>query len=97
MSIKKQLLEDQAGTSKCLDLQRSKIWHQMLLTYFLEINIEVCVQESIKIFCNTPKSAAYRQHARPSKKKTKPESRPNLSYYSRDYNDQPANDLVCIV
>ena len=65
----------------------------LLFSDMPEINIEVCVQESIKIFCNTPKSAAYRQHARPSKKKTKPESRPNLSYYSRDYNDQPANDL----
>ncbi|XP_060078808.1 TBC domain-containing protein kinase-like protein [Ylistrum balloti] len=58
-----------------------------------EIDIQRCVQDSIKIFCSTPKSATYRQHARPSKKVQKEESRPNLSYYSRDYNDQPSTDL----
>ncbi|XP_076117916.1 TBC domain-containing protein kinase-like protein [Mytilus galloprovincialis] len=65
----------------------------LLFSDMPEINIELCVQDSIRIFCNTPKSAIYRQHARPAKKTIKADSRPNLSYYSRDYNDQPTNDL----
>jgi len=31
-----------------------------------EIDIEKCVDDSIKIFCNTPKSAAVRRHAPPA-------------------------------
>jgi len=62
---------------------------------YVEIDIQKCVQDSIRIFCNTPKSAAYRQHARPPKKPQKQESRPNLSYYSRDYNESQPSELVC--
>lgn len=65
----------------------------LLFSDMPEIDIQRCVQDSIKIFCSTPKSATYRQHARPSKKPQKEDSRPNLSYYSRDYNDQPSTDL----
>ncbi|XP_035829276.1 TBC domain-containing protein kinase-like protein [Aplysia californica] len=64
----------------------------LLFSDMPEIDIERCVQDSIKIFCSTPKSATYRQHARPNKKKTS-EDRPNLSYYSRDYHDQPQSEL----
>lgn len=62
------------------------------LTILSEIDIQKCVEKSINIFCNTPKSATYRQHARTHKKKE--EDRPNLSYYSRDYNEQPTTELV---
>lgn len=42
----------------------------------LEIDIELCVAESVKIFCATPKSALYRQHMPPyvSKSRTKSSS-----------------------
>ncbi|KAK3099167.1 hypothetical protein FSP39_000436 [Pinctada imbricata] len=65
----------------------------LLFSDMPEIDIQRCVQDSIKIFCNTPKSATYRQHARPPKKAKKEESRPNISYYSRDYNEQPSSEL----
>ena len=67
----------------------------IMYCWFTEIDIQQCVKESIQVFCNTPKSAAYRQHARQVKKKV--EEKPNLSYYSRDYNDQPSNELVCVI
>lgn len=69
----------------------------MLKLFSTEINIQTCVQDSIKFFCNTPKSATYRQHARPQAKVPKQDGRPNLSYYSRDYNEQPSNELVCFI
>ncbi|XP_056010659.1 TBC domain-containing protein kinase-like protein [Ostrea edulis] len=56
-----------------------------------EIDIQTCVQDSIRIFCNTPKSATFRQYARELKKSR--DSRPNVSYYSRDYNEQPKSEL----
>ncbi|CAG5132571.1 unnamed protein product, partial [Candidula unifasciata] len=64
----------------------------LLFSDMPEIDIERCVQDSIKIFCSTPKSATYRQHARPVKPKAA-EDRPNLSYYSIDYHDLPQTDL----
>ncbi|KAK7503784.1 hypothetical protein BaRGS_00004907 [Batillaria attramentaria] len=64
----------------------------LLFSDMPEIDIERCVQDSIKIFCSTPKSATFRQHAR-SNRKIKTEDRPNLSYYSRDYNEQPQSEL----
>ncbi|ESO83835.1 hypothetical protein LOTGIDRAFT_132681 [Lottia gigantea] len=63
----------------------------LLFSDMPEISIEQCVQDSIRIFCSTPKSATYRQHARPMKKVN--DMRPNLSYYSRDYNEQPQTEL----
>lgn len=59
-----------------------------------EIDIQRCVQDSIKIFCSTPKSATFRQHAREPNKSSTSSSRPNISYYSRDYNEQPKSELV---
>ncbi|XP_059151921.1 TBC domain-containing protein kinase-like protein [Physella acuta] len=64
----------------------------LLFSDMPEIDIERCVQDSIKIFCSTPKSATFRQHARPLKSKSS-NDRPNLSYYSRDYHEQPQTDL----
>ncbi|XP_064636191.1 TBC domain-containing protein kinase-like protein [Lineus longissimus] len=67
----------------------------LLFSDMPEIDIEKCVTDSIKVFCNTPKSSTYRQHARPLQRKSgMPSSgRPILSYYSTDYNDMPLNEL----
>lgn len=62
--------------------------------FLTEIDIQRCVQDSIKIFCSTPKSATFRQHAREPNKPGTSSSRPNISYYSRDYNEQPKSELV---
>lgn len=62
--------------------------------FLTEIDIQRCVQDSIKIFCSTPKSATFRQHAREPNKAGTSSSRPNISYYSRDYNEQPKSELV---
>ncbi|CAL1543296.1 unnamed protein product [Lymnaea stagnalis] len=64
----------------------------LLFSDMPEIDIERCVQDSIKFFCSTPKSASYRQHARPLAQKNSTE-RPNISYYSRDYHELPQTDL----
>lgn len=64
----------------------------LLFSDMPEINIERCVHDSIKIFCSTPKSATYRQHAKASKTRNV-EERPNVSYYSRDYNEMPHTEL----
>ena len=45
------------------------------------------------LYTGNPNSASYRQHARTQKKI---ENRPHISYYSRDYNEQPTSDLVSI-
>ena len=66
-----------------------------LMLIFAEIDIQRCVQDSIKIFCSTPKSATFRQHAREPNKSSN--TRPNVSYYSRDYHEQPKSELVRIV
>ncbi|XP_076446642.1 TBC domain-containing protein kinase-like protein [Babylonia areolata] len=67
----------------------------LLFSDMPEIDIERCVQDSIKIFCNTPKSATFRQHNVHSKGRGKGgvEERPAVSYYSRDYHHQPQNEL----
>ncbi|KAK7096693.1 TBC domain-containing protein kinase-like protein [Littorina saxatilis] len=65
----------------------------LLFSDLPEIDIERCVQDSIRIFCATPKSAAYRQHNKTSKQQNKGEDRPNVSYYSRDYHEQPQCEL----
>ena len=40
-----------------------------------EIAIDRCVSDSVRIFCGTPKSATYRQHAKPTTKKITAEKR----------------------
>ncbi|GCC26300.1 hypothetical protein chiPu_0004716 [Chiloscyllium punctatum] len=67
----------------------------LLFSDLPEIDIERCVRESINLFCWTPKSATYRQHAQPPKPISDGNgvSRPS-SYYSADYQDLPKTDLV---
>jgi len=57
-----------------------------------EIDIEKCVHDSIKIFCSTPKSATFRQHAKVPKS-TMP-TRTIHSYYTQDYHEVPKTELV---
>nr|XP_019956730.1 PREDICTED: TBC domain-containing protein kinase-like protein [Paralichthys olivaceus] len=72
------------------------------LTFFLfcfcrfsraEIDIERCVRESINLFCWTPKSATYRQHAQPPKVAGDNGFGKTATYYSSDYQDMPKTDL----
>ncbi|XP_022084474.1 TBC domain-containing protein kinase-like protein [Acanthaster planci] len=69
----------------------------LLFSDMPEIDIEKCVRESIRIFCNTPKSATYRQHAKPPRRPDQEnpvtsQIKP-VSYYSTDYNDVPLSEL----
>lgn len=59
-----------------------------------EIDIERCVRESINLFCWTPKSATYRQHAQPPKATSDNGFAKTASYYTSDYQDMPKTDLV---
>jgi len=63
----------------------------LLFSDMPETDIERCVKDSIKIFKDTPKSACYREHA--GVPKTSEEERPTLSYYTRDYHEQPRTEL----
>lgn len=66
----------------------------LLFSDMPEIDIERCVQDSIKIFCTTPKSATYRQHALTTPKTlNKNQSKPVISYYSQDYHETPKTNL----
>lgn len=79
----------------CLFYYKYMYIYLLQINVFLpEIDIQRCVQDSIKIFCSTPKSATFRQHAREPNKSSTNSSRPNISYYSRDYNEQPKSELV---
>lgn len=59
-----------------------------------EIDIERCVRESINLFCWTPKSATYRQHAQPPKVAGDNGFGKTATYHSSDYQDMPKTDLV---
>ena len=61
----------------------------LLFSDLPEVNIDVVVQKSIQIFCQTPKSATYRMHAQQVSKN----KREAASYYTLDYNSQPKSDL----
>lgn len=66
----------------------------LLFSDLPEIDIERCVRESINLFCWTPKSATYRQHAQ----LIKPTSDGNglgrtTAFYSSEYQDLPHTDL----
>ncbi|KAL7404004.1 hypothetical protein ABVT39_008381 [Epinephelus coioides] len=63
------------------------------LTMFTQIDIERCVRESINLFCWTPKSATYRQHAQPPKAAGDNGFSKTTTYYSSDYQDMPKTDL----
>ncbi|XP_077983760.1 TBC domain-containing protein kinase-like protein [Glandiceps talaboti] len=69
----------------------------LLFSDMPEVDIDRCVRDSIRIFCSTPKSATFRQHAIPQKvtggaKLSHYVVRP-VSYYSTDYHDLPNTDL----
>uniref|UniRef100_A0A8C9S5F6 TBC domain-containing protein kinase-like protein n=1 Tax=Scleropages formosus TaxID=113540 RepID=A0A8C9S5F6_SCLFO len=66
----------------------------LLFSDLPEIDIERCVRESINLFCWTPKSATYRQHAQPPKVAGDNNGFGKTpSYYSSDYQDLPKTDL----
>lgn len=62
----------------------------------VEIDIERCVRESISLFCWSPKSATYRQHAQPPKAATDNGFGKTPAYYSSEYQDLPKTDLVSL-
>ncbi|XP_032256841.1 TBC domain-containing protein kinase-like protein isoform X1 [Phoca vitulina] len=66
----------------------------LLFSDLPEIDIERCVRESINLFCWTPKSATYRQHAQPPK--PTPDSsgvRSSTPFFSTECPDPPKTDL----
>ncbi|XP_031727261.1 TBC domain-containing protein kinase-like protein, partial [Anarrhichthys ocellatus] len=65
----------------------------LLFSDLPEIDIERCVRESINLFCWTPKSATYRQHAQPPKAAGDIGFGKAATYYSSDYQDMPKTDL----
>ncbi|XP_004549479.2 TBC domain-containing protein kinase-like protein [Maylandia zebra] len=65
----------------------------LLFSDLPEIDIERCVRESISLFCWTPKSATYRQHAQPPKVAGDNGFAKTSTYYSSDYQDMPKTDL----
>ncbi|XP_030836692.1 TBC domain-containing protein kinase-like protein [Strongylocentrotus purpuratus] len=75
-----------AGFNECI----------LLFSDMPEIDIEKCVRESIRLFCNTPKSATYRKYAHPPKKVDRITATSQIkpvSYYSTDSNDMPRSEL----
>lgn len=88
----------QAALSSSI-VQDFSIWLKVKLStcwFFCsaEIDIERCVRESINLFCWTPKSATYRQHAQPPKATGDNGFAKTATYYSSDYQDMPKTDLV---
>uniref|UniRef100_A0A8C9X4K1 TBC domain-containing protein kinase-like protein n=1 Tax=Sander lucioperca TaxID=283035 RepID=A0A8C9X4K1_SANLU len=65
----------------------------LLFSDLPEIDIERCVRESINLFCWTPKSATYRQHAQPPKAAGDNGFGKAATYYSSDYQDMAKTDL----
>ncbi|KAF4019734.1 hypothetical protein G4228_011451 [Cervus hanglu yarkandensis] len=69
----------------------------LLFSDLPEIDIERCVRESINLFCWTPKSATYRQHAQPPKPTSDSSGvRSSTPYFPTECPDPPKTDLVCI-
>ncbi|KAI0219641.1 TBC domain-containing protein kinase-like protein [Lamellibrachia satsuma] len=53
----------------------------LLFSDMPEIAIDRCVSDSVRIFCGTPKSATYRQHAKPTlRRKTTKDSNINIEH-----------------
>ncbi|XP_077858171.1 TBC domain-containing protein kinase-like protein isoform X1 [Macaca mulatta] len=66
----------------------------LLFSDLPEIDIERCVRESINLFCWTPKSATYRQHAQPPKPTSDSSGvRSSAPYFSAECPDPPKTDL----
>ncbi|KAB0344385.1 hypothetical protein FD754_021311 [Muntiacus muntjak] len=67
----------------------------LLFSDLPEIDIERCVRESINLFCWTPKSATYRQHAQPPKPTSDSSGvRSSTPYFPTECPDPPKTDLV---
>uniref|UniRef100_A0A8C1YUY2 TBC domain-containing protein kinase-like protein n=1 Tax=Cyprinus carpio TaxID=7962 RepID=A0A8C1YUY2_CYPCA len=64
----------------------------LLFSDLPEIDTERCVRESINLFCWTPKSATYRQHAQPNKPDSNSFGK-TPSYHSSEYQDLTKTDL----
>ncbi|ELW64115.1 TBC domain-containing protein kinase-like protein [Tupaia chinensis] len=66
----------------------------LLFSDLPEIDIERCVRESINLFCWTPKSATYRQHAQPPKPASDSGGvRSSAPYFSAECPEPPKTDL----
>lgn len=66
----------------------------LLFSDLPEIDIERCVRESINLFCWTPKSATYRQHAQPNKPPSESNSFGKTpSYYASEFQELTKTDL----
>uniref|UniRef100_A0A8C6MK44 TBC domain-containing protein kinase-like protein n=1 Tax=Moschus moschiferus TaxID=68415 RepID=A0A8C6MK44_MOSMO len=66
----------------------------LLFSDLPEIDIERCVRESINLFCWTPKSATYRQHAQPPKPTSDSSGvRSSTPYFPTECPDPPKTDL----
>ncbi|KAM3865081.1 TBC domain-containing protein kinase-like protein isoform 2-T2 [Diretmus argenteus] len=65
----------------------------LLFSDLPEIDIERCVRESISLFCWTPKSATYRQHAQPPKAVGDSNGFGKMATCYSDYQDMPKTDL----
>ncbi|XP_004703509.1 TBC domain-containing protein kinase-like protein [Echinops telfairi] len=64
----------------------------LLFSDLPEIDIERCVRESISLFCWTPKSATYRQHAQPPKPPPESGVRSSTPYFT-DCPEPPKTEL----
>lgn len=96
------LLQGNSSFPLCIGVAILKQFHDRLLSFGFnecillfsdmpEIDIQQCVKDSNHIFYQTPKSTTYRQHAQEAEKPI--DQRSNISYYSRDHNEQPQNEL----
>uniref|UniRef100_A0A8C8Z4W1 TBC domain-containing protein kinase-like protein n=1 Tax=Prolemur simus TaxID=1328070 RepID=A0A8C8Z4W1_PROSS len=65
----------------------------LLFSDLPEIDIERCVRESINLFCWTPKSATYRQHAQPPKPAPDSSGVRSSPYFPSECLDPPKTDL----
>ncbi|KAK7912867.1 hypothetical protein WMY93_013078 [Mugilogobius chulae] len=65
----------------------------LLFSDLPEIDIERCVRESISLFCWTPKSATYRQHAQPPKPAGDNGFGKPVSYFSSEYQNMTKTEL----
>ncbi|XP_006881173.1 PREDICTED: TBC domain-containing protein kinase-like protein isoform X3 [Elephantulus edwardii] len=65
----------------------------LLFSDLPEIDIERCVRESINLFCWTPKSATYRQHAQPPRPAPDAGVRSSAPYFSTEGPEPLKTDL----
>jgi len=56
----------------------------MSVFWLTEIAIDRCVSDSVRIFCGTPKSTTYRQHAKPTTRKVTSENHINGELFPQE-------------